>query len=154
MQPSRWPSLVLVLIRMSLRILESILRIRTTLIVSRKCCKDLTTTGEMLDKFTVDLSVRGCKTPKCTIGRQRLDVSYQCTWLIKVSLTIRISSDLHRTMKWCHVCCAVHFCFALYQWFLTWGRALLFFLKNVGGNFIHRCGWRHERQVQFQKGAW
>ena len=39
--------------RMSLKMLASILRIRTTLIVSGKCYKDLAITGDMLDKFTV-----------------------------------------------------------------------------------------------------
>ena len=41
--------------RMSLKMLEAILRVRTTLIVSGKCCKDLEITGDMLQKFTVDI---------------------------------------------------------------------------------------------------
>ena len=41
--------------RMSLKMLEAILRVRTTLIVSGKCCKDLEITGDMLQKFTVDM---------------------------------------------------------------------------------------------------
>ena len=36
--------------------LELILRVRTTLIVSGKCCKDLEITGDMLlQKFAVDM---------------------------------------------------------------------------------------------------
>ena len=41
--------------RMSLKMLESILRIRTTLIVSGKCCKDLAISESMIEKFNVDM---------------------------------------------------------------------------------------------------
>ena len=41
--------------RMSLKILESILRIRATLIILGKCCKNLAISGDKVDKFTVDM---------------------------------------------------------------------------------------------------
>ena len=38
--------------RMGLKMVESITRIRTTLVVKNKCCKDFVVTKEMLDSFT------------------------------------------------------------------------------------------------------
>lgn len=41
--------------RMNLKLLESVLRIRTTLIMSGGCCKDLKITPSMLEKFSQDM---------------------------------------------------------------------------------------------------
>lgn len=41
--------------RMKLKLLESVLRIRPTLIMSGKCCKDLVITDNMFERFTADM---------------------------------------------------------------------------------------------------
>lgn len=64
--------------RMNLKMLESILRIRTTLIMSGKCCKDLIITENMLEKFTVGMyeHARGPDTPAEDANDDALDALY------------------------------------------------------------------------------
>ena len=41
--------------KMGLKMVESITRIRTTLVVRNKCCKDFVVTKEMLQRFNSDM---------------------------------------------------------------------------------------------------
>lgn len=64
--------------RMILKMLEAILRIRTTLIMSGKCCKDLTITENMLNKFNAEMYETSTGDAAAEDNNDALDALYNC----------------------------------------------------------------------------